>query len=753
MKEIGMTLSIKKFVFQALSLLLLCATPGFTTEEEASPIHLNLVSEETSIQPGRPFCVGIHLQMQDGWHTYWKNPGDVGMATSISWELPEGFSASSVIWPVPEKFTSDAMTGYGYRGEVLLMTLITPPHHIPLEFPVQLKADVKWLVCSDSSCVPGNSQTALNLPVGSSMPQKNQQTADLFSKARAYWPKKITTVAASLKGELIQLNLPVPKEPAEEADEVFFFPEEQGIIDHSFEATLDPSPESPHHSVLLLKTSPEKTEGTEHLKGLLVLMTKQGETKQIAYAYEIDTALPPSKHSTEIVMAAPLNASPSKEFSQNMIAEPPQSGEGDLGFSMALLLAFVGGMILNLMPCVLPVISLKILSFVKMARQSRVAIFKHGLSFSLGVLVSFWILAGILLLLQMYGHAVGWGFQLQEPLFVAFLSAFLLMFAFSLFGMYELGDKVTSLAGKAHAHATGQREGHTSSFLSGVFATAVATPCTGPFLGSVVGLAVTVSPIYAMFLFTSMGMGMAFPYLVFALFPALLKYLPKPGPWMDTFKQLMGFLMVATVLWLVWVFSAQTDSTALVMLLISFFLLSIGCWAYGKWGTAPHGFRSRASSIALAAMCFLAGGYLIVTASKEPASAHHIADAGSSSHLVADINAWEHFSPERLSELQRQGKPVLVDFTAKWCLTCQANRMVLMSDEVETKLADLGVVKMEADWTRNDPKITHELRKYGRNGVPLYLLFTGDDQPPKILPQMLTPSILFDHLEEIESEP
>lgn len=393
-------------------------------------------------------------------------------------------------------------------------------------------------------------------------------------------------------------------------------------------------------------------------------------------------------------------------------------------------MAFLGGMILNLMPCVLPVISFKVMSFVKMAQESRQKIFKHGIAFSVGVLASFWVLAGTLLLLRAYGHAVGWGFQLQDPLFVAILAQLLLIFGLSQFGVFELGTSVARMAGQAEFKS--QSESYTSSFISGIFATAVATPCTGPFLGSAVGYAVTVPPFFGLIIFTVLGLGMAFPYLALSAFPALLRWMPKPGAWMETLKQFMGFLMLATVLWLIWVFGAQTGEAAIFILLASLLLASLGCWIYGKWGTPFRKRGVRYVGYVFTLACAVGAFALIPMALKMEAPQEKVAVHG-------DL-AWEPFSLERVAELRAKKIPVLIDFTAKWCLICQSNHLVLSNNEVEKKFKELGVVRMKADWTKNDPLITNELQKFGRSGVPLYLLYGSDPtEEPKVLPQVLTP--------------
>lgn len=602
---------------------------GSEAEVSAEPIQVEIIHEEESIQPGRPFWIAIRLQHQDEWHTYSKDPGDVGMATTIDWNLPEGFTASSIVWPTPQRFSVDSITGYGYEGEVLLLTEITPPSQIDLSQEKEINASVRWLACSSSMCVPGESQISSKLVFSSDSPKKHPKWAAAFATAKE-------TLTEEPPSDLISMND-------------------------------------------LAQTSP--------------------------------------------------------------LAPVPPAAEALDSLSTALIMAFVGGLILNLMPCVLPVVSFKILSFVKMAGKSRTLTMKHGLAFSIGVIVSFWILAGFLFVFQAYGHLVGWGFQLQEPLFVAFLAAILFIFSLNLFGVFEGGSFVASLAGRAQRPS----DKLTGSFFSGILATAIATPCTGPFLGSAIGFAITVSAPEALLIFTTLGIGMASPYLLLAAYPKLLRFLPKPGNWMITFKEITGFIVLATVLWLTWVFGAQTDPMALVMLLMGLFAIAVGCWIFGKWGSPIKPRLVRFLSYVLITACFGVGGYIIATSTSNLAGTQK---AG----LVAQADEWETFSPERVAELQSQGIPVLIDFTAKWCLICQANHFVLTSDSVTQKLDDLGVVKMKADWTRNDPVITEELRKHGRNGVPLYLLYGTDaTQPPKIMPQVLTSDIVLEHLSDVES--
>lgn len=735
-------------------------------EAFSEPVHIELLHEEDAIQSGRPFWVAVHLKIKDDWHAYWKNPGDTGMAPTIEWILPEGFTASPTIWPHPKKFISDSFIGFGYEEELILLSQITPPKSLPQGQSVQIAANVQWLVCSESECVPGETELNKIFSISAETPSVQKEWVDHFARARAQVPKPYTdlnwNVQAHHKNDLVELHLQLPQEMNITASNASFFPEQRNVIDHKVDVVVAQSTTADNVYILIFKDGGKKMTASS-LKGILVISDAQNKPIhiiQIEAPFEQTVASAESEIS--LVEKGSDQDSHRHLSSANTIETveaplkrpglPTPEFEGGLG--MALLLAFIGGMILNLMPCVLPVMSFKILSFVKMAGQSRSLTLKHGLAFSAGVVVSFWILAAMLLILKAYGHTVGWGFQLQEPIFVAVLAAILFVLALSLFGLFETGAFLTSLAGQAQT-ASVKSEGMPASFFSGVLATAVATPCTGPFLGAAIGFAVTLSAPYALLVFTVLGLGMAFPYLILAAYPNLLKFLPKPGAWMITFKEIMGFVILATILWLVWVFGAQTSSIAMVILLFSFFWLAVGGWIYGKWGSPVHSYRSRVTSYVLVLSCIAIAGYAIIS------STSFLDDTTNSLIVGGEVSegrpqtqnsphVWEKFSPERIAELQERGVPVLVDFTAKWCLICQANHLVLSNGKVEQRLAELGVVKMKADWTKNDEMITQELHKLGRSGVPVYLLYTGESSEfPHILPQVLTPDIVLDYLDKL----
>lgn len=716
------------FVFSPL----FSETTGIPLQEnKLNPVKVTLIAEETSIQPGHPFWIAIRLQIKDEWHAYWKNPGGIGMPPTIKWQLPEGFKASEIYWPIPERFVVYDEVSYVYKNEVWLLAKVLPPDNLPVDTAITLFGDVEWLVCSDMACLPGKEGLSLQLKTSKEAPEINDQWAKQFSEAREKLPRKHNQgIPAQFKDGNLIISIPKEIDSAglSSISYITFFPEDGGIVDMAVEPVLHKDEKGADTYQVILKASSENQEiANNHvLKGTMVFHSQKESASLEAWDMEVP-----------IVASFESAVTPQEVFA-------------------ASLFAFLGGLLLNLMPCVLPVISIKILSFVKLAKENRSLIFKHGLLFSLGVVVSFWALAATLLILQAYGDAVGWGFQLQNSLFVAILAALLFVFSLNFFGVYEIGTLFASWAGQKQ-HSNNQHGKLLGSFLSGVLATAVATPCTGPFLGSAVGFAVTLPAPQAMLIFTFLGLGMASPYLFLSLFPTLIRWIPKPGPWMVTFKEIMGFLLMATVLWLIWVFSAQTSFSAASMLLAAMLFLSVACWVVGKWSMPINKPITRMFGYAVALSFTVVAIYAVSLAVSPQLSfnSHDSTIAMASPEKVqnAEHTDWEPFSLERIEELQKSGTPFLIDFTARWCLICQTNHMVLTSGEVQKKLHELGVVTIKADWTKNDPVITKVLRKFGRSGVPLYLLYgTDPKKEPYVLPQLLTPDNVLEYLKKIEAE-
>jgi thiol:disulfide interchange protein DsbD len=728
--------------------------PALLAAAETNPVQIELLNEEESVQSGRPFWLAVRMNIGEEWHTYWKNPGDAGMPISIEWELPPGFEAGPIEWPYPSRFDLNSLIGYGYEGEVFLLVRIVPPKNYSGNQAVTLRANVKWLVCNDSTCLPGLTSSEIKLAITDLEPKLHFDHAGHFMKARSLLPKKQWGLQARRMGELVEVRVQPPAGFDRNLTHAYFCPEFRKQIDHKTEAILTQLEEPTHPYVLVLKSDATAKQKSLNLKGVFVFTCGYGKSPCLE---AVDADIPIQENSSsleQIGLADPVPSVRKEMQHQNPIPvvvplESHQEYEGE--FLWILVLAFVGGMILNLMPCVLPVLSIKILGCVKMAGESRRENLKHGLAYSFGVILSFWVLAGILMLLQIYGHSRGWGFQFQEPVFVGIFAAVLWVLGLSMFGIFEIGTSVTALAGHAQSTASNGNK-LLSSFSSGVLATALATPCTGPLLGPALGIALILPPLQALLIFTSLGLGMAFPYLLLSAYPSLLRILPKPGAWMITLKEIMGFLMMATVLWLVQVFGAQTNFQALFVLLCALFFVALSCWIYGKWSGPMRKLPVRLVSYVFASSFLLFGGFLIVKTASSTPGGNFDGNSSSIAMIGSDERGpvWENFSPSRVEDLQKQGIPVLVDFTAQWCLICQANHFILTTSEVSSMLDQAGVVRMKADWTRNDPVITQELKRYGRSGVPLYLLYGKDSsQTPQVLPQVLSPGVIKDALLQI----
>ncbi|RMH69686.1 MAG: thiol:disulfide interchange protein [Gemmatimonadetes bacterium] len=710
-----------------LSLITLLITSSFLWSTLVSAksvktdhVEAELVTPLESIQPGQTFEVALRLKMQKEWHVYWENPGDAGLPPEIEWKLPDGFKVGEIKWPYPHRISVEGVTNYGFGGEIFLISEVTAPETLN-EDPVEIKATANWLVCKDI-CIPESVDLSLTLPVRAETPSINPKWQEAFAHTRTLLPLELKDwqVEAAKTDSFVIFQITPPEWFDAELTDVEFFCRQEMVVNHNAKQYLTKNGNQYHLKVRLDEYAEEIP---EKISGVLVSSVGwrgPGSEK----ALNVDTPLKSSFSETTVSQSAPT----------------PGVAAGQI--LLMFLSAFLGGMILNLMPCVLPVLSLKILGFVKQANESHTSPWVHGLVFTLGVLISFWALAGVLLILRAGGEQLGWGFQLQSPPFLIALSLLMFLMGLNMFGVFEIGESLTGVGASQQ-----NKGGFAGSFFSGILATIVATPCTAPFMGAALGFALVQPAWISIMVFTALGLGMAFPYVVLTSSPALLKYVPKPGRWMESLKQFMGFLLMATVVWLVWTLGHQTGINTVSVLLIGLLTAGLGVWVWGRWSEEDGIPLIIARTVAILA---LMGGILFSFSGTKFAEAPVEAAPleATSQHGVV----WEPFSPERVAELKAAGTPYFIDFTAKWCLSCQVNKKVaLHSAKVEKKFAELGVVTLEADWTSRDPVIGEEIAKFGRNSVPVYVFSTGKPgEAPVLLPEILTPEIILKELKRLE---
>lgn len=695
-------------VFSSISQVVADQMPPANQETSADPIHLELISDVDKVAPSSKFTVAVAVSLEDGWKAYWKNPGESGAPMKVNWKLPEGFQVQELEWPVPEKDSYHGIVSLGYKKPFLLLAEVQAPANLPSTGEIPVEANVEWIVCSKDQCLPGETDLTKKLSIG-------QATRDgsKIDPVKDALPTKLEGVTLEQDGNGFMLVFPQSVFP-HKVDEVHFLPFAKGTVDLKTDQSLTIA-----EGNYYLFVKPGKEPFLPVVEGVVSLRSRVPDVQK------------------NFLVSVPLEGA----TDINNVSVNP---EGQESLWVVLLLSVVGGILLNIMPCVLPIISLKVMSFVKLAQQNRRLVIAHGLAFALGVMLSFLVLGALLFILRAAGMQVGWGFQLQDPTFVALLAALLFLMSLLFFGVFEIGLSVVSKAGEIDQSVRKKNPSLLSSFSSGVLATALSTPCSGPFLGTALGLSMTLPPHLGILIFLAMGLGMALPYLLLSFEPRWLKFIPKPGPWMDTFKEIMGFLLLLTVVWLAWVFLVQAESREIFEFLLALFVVSVGAWILGKYGSVLASSTTRLVGRIASIVLFAAATWMIVDAGIETSIFHPGEKA-----CMASEGGWELFSPKRVEELRAEGVPIFIDFTAKWCLLCQANFLILEKDEIKEAFAREGVVKMEADWTRTDPEITQALASFGRNSVPLYVYYPkGKNSEPIILPQVLTTSNILEAIEK-----
>jgi thiol:disulfide interchange protein/DsbC/DsbD-like thiol-disulfide interchange protein len=693
MKTVSREISswILRGVYIVFGMLLLWQRPAVAQQYNGKElVKAELISDVSAIEPGQKFRLGVLYKIEPGWHIYWKYSGDSGIPTKVEWHLPPGFKTHDLQWPLPlrDKEPGD-LEVFAYNSEILLFTTVEAPDTLP-PGSVSIEAKTNWLVCQ-SLCVPGSAQLKLDLGSGSSSASNAVQ---LFDKYSAQVPKPLAKrIQAQFNRSGKNLEISVSGVPNGEALDFYPFPPSDTEVGHV----------SRNGSKLFLSIESEP-KPISQIAGVLVVGS--GDKRE---GYEVSGAAVPST-------------------TRNLTAS---AGLGAL--LQALGFALIGGLILNVMPCVLPVISLKIFGFVSEAGERPQKAFWLSMAFALGILVCFAVLAFVVVLVRATGAQVGWGFQFQDDRFVVVISCLVFAFALNLFGVYELSVSARATQGLAKL-ASGQ--GYGSAFFQGVFATILATPCTAPFLGTASAFAFAQPSWITFVVFMFVGLGMALPYLVLAIKPKWLRFLPRPGDWMVRFRQFMGFLLIGTLLWLVWILGQMKGADAIVKLGAALLLISILAWIKGSFWAPLSSARSRI--LAAAAMCIAvliaAGVYSFVT---QP------------SQLV-----WQRFTKDSLEKALASGRPVFVDFTADWCLTCKTNeRFAIDTPQVRKAFSKQNAILLRADWTKGDPEITEILKNHGRAGVPMYLVYPrgGKEDQPTLLPELITSQTVLDALNKSSS--
>jgi thiol:disulfide interchange protein DsbD len=671
-------------------------------------VQASLIVDVDMIKKDAPFWVGVKLDIAPGWHVYWQNPGDSGIETAIDWNLPAGLIASPIHWPSPEAQPYSGLMNYGYSNQVILPVSITPQQAFDT---VLLQAKISWLACKDI-CIPESATLRLDVPI-SDVAAKMAIGAAL-DNVPALYKKPAAYIAHN---DLVSITLPADALP-ENAKPLRFFPIDDGVIQNAAKQVFI---RQENGDIALQVGAGTGAKPADAIRGVLRYdVAGKQQSIQFSQAHEVKSGA-----------AANIAALPAKQPAVNgngALIENMAQNTATISIAAALLLAFIGGLLLNLMPCVLPIVALKALSIVAKTDAPRRETALQGIAYTAGVLATMLLLGGVLLTLKAAGESVGWGFQLQSPAMVVSLSLLMLLVGMFLLNWFNLPTLFTGIDQKL-----GTKKGALGSFFTGILSVAVATPCTAPFMAPALGAAATMPPVQALSVLVSLGLGLSFPYLLISIWPAARVILPKPGAWMESFKQALAFPMFATSAWLLWVLVQLNGAMGLGYALIGIVLLGFAIWLY------RHSTRRFWRMLAL-----LIGAFALWQAvdKQPPVTASATVPVAQMKNGIAQMV----YSEQNLADLRKSNVPVLVDATAAWCITCKLNEQVaLRNSAVEQHFRDAGITLMIADWTMRDEAISAYLAKFGRNGVPLYVWY-APSKPGVVLPQILTPSIVLDAL-------
>jgi thiol:disulfide interchange protein DsbD len=693
----------------------LAAAPVVAAPVDTGHLEAELVGRDLSVAPGATTYVALRQKIDKGWHTYWRNSGDSGEATRIQWSLPAGWRAGDIVWPAPHRQPTGPLMNYGYQGEVLLPVPVTAPANARPGEIVTLTAAATFLVCEEI-CVPEEATLTFSLPVKEGLAEPDPQWGEKVAATIAAAPAPAgLTAAFARQGPVVALAIAGPALKGLDMADAYFFPFDATVIEHAKPQPIERGPEG----LTLGLTGGYAFQQPQPPKSLAGVLTVGGK------AFEVSAA----------EGALPAGASG--------LGPPPKAASAagaGLGLAPAVLFAFLGGLILNLMPCVFPILAMKAAAFAGHAHERRAAQ-GQGLAFLAGVLATFLALAGVLIAIRAGGAAVGWGFQLQSPPVVAGLALLMLAVALNLSGVFEVGASLQGAGG-----GLASRGGMAGAFFTGALAVVVAAPCTAPFMAPALGWALTQSAPAALAVFLALGLGFAAPFALAPFVPGLLLRLPKPGPWMDVFKKVLAFPMYGAAAWLAWVLAVQAGNIALARILAAAVVLALGAWLFGA------GQRRQAAGRS-ALLVVVAGGVLALIAAAGAVWPNYAAPTADVAESGAQASVpYEAWSPEKVAAAQAAGKPVFVNFTAAWCVTCQVNEKVALSRQgVADAFKQTGAVYLKGDWTKKDDVIEAELARHGRAGVPLYLVYGVRGGEPVILPQILTEGFVVRALKDAQA--
>lgn len=709
-------------LFAALSLSAALAAPALGQFASEGPmVDASLVADRSAIAPGETMHIALRQEITEGWHTYWRNPGDSGEPTQLRLDLPEGWTAGEMIWPAPKAYPLGPLTNYGYSGEVVLPVPVTAPADAA-PGPVVIPAEATWLVCEDV-CIPEHASLSITLEVGANAGDAfgTRLIADAIEAApTAAGPDFAAGVesgeaglAFTFAGDLLSAD----------AREIAVFPYESGIIDHA-------APQRAVAEAGALRVDVRNgylTRGGVDEPVALLLSFTGADGRRVA----LETNAQPGVRVNALAEGAPLGrgaTDPSAGSGADAVSDPETVTPAGLSFWQAAIFAVLGGLVLNLMPCVFPILSMKALTLVEKRGAARGEARLLGLLFAAGVVGTFLALGGGLLALRVLGRPDLWGVQLQIPGVVAALALLMVVIGLNFLGVFEIGASLQSVG-------SGVRDsGRSGAVLTGVLAVFVAAPCLAPFMTGALAFALAQPPLASLTVFAFLGVGLAAPFVLVSFAPGLLALLPKPGPWMVRFRQLLAFPMFATAIWLVWVLVAQVGSAGVIWALLAMLAAGFAAWAWGLGGRIARG-AALAGALGAAA-CVLAAARL------EPVEAGAPTDA-----------RWAEWSLEAVEAAQAEGRPVFVDFTAAWCVTCQVNKLGALSERpVKDAFAAADVVLLRADFTNRDPVIAAELARHGAPGVPLYLMYPASGGAPDVLPPILTGSVVIQSVERAVKE-